>query len=212
MNGIELVKFYEKDRTLSKYLHIIRDSPVYPVIFDSKRTVLSLPPVINSQRTKISPKTRNIFFEITATDKTKLEIVNNILVTMFSLYTEEPFTVEPVKIVSKHNNETRQVPDLTPRETEVEISYINSCTGLDLSAEEMCKYLSRMAYIATPSKSSKDLLDISVPATRADVLQASDVCWNPPITTTFKFIITDFSTWCLTDNGRRRYEVCRTLP
>lgn len=169
------MKFYENDKSLGRYLHIIKDSPVYPVIFDSERTVCSLPPIINGDHSKISPKTRNVFIEITATDRTKLEIVNNILVSMFSAYSDEPFTVEPVKIVSKHNNESRQVPDLTPRETEAEISYINACCGLDLSANEICKYLNRMAYIATPSKASKDLLDISIPPTRADVLHQCDI-------------------------------------
>ena len=82
----------QKDKILSRYLPIIRDSPVYPVIYDSKRTVCSLPPVINGNHSKISPNTRNVFIEITAVDKTKVEIVNHILVTMFSQYTEETFT------------------------------------------------------------------------------------------------------------------------
>lgn len=71
---------------------IIKDSPVYPVILDSNRIVCSLPPVINSEHSKISVKTRNVFIDITATDKTKLEIVTNIIVTMFSQYTEDQFT------------------------------------------------------------------------------------------------------------------------
>jgi phenylalanyl-tRNA synthetase beta chain len=175
MNGEELMSFYEKDLHLGKYLHIIRDSPVYPVIYDSKRTVCSLPPIINGNHSKITPETRNIFIEMTATDKTKVEIVNNILVAMFSQYCEEPFTVEPVKIISEHNEETRQTPDLTPRETEAEISYINSCCGLDLSAEDISKLLSRMCYDASPSKSSKDIIAVSVPATRADVLHQCDI-------------------------------------
>ena len=51
-----------------------------------------MPPIINGDHSKISTKTRNVFIDITAVDKTKAEIVNNILVTMFSQYTEEPFT------------------------------------------------------------------------------------------------------------------------
>lgn len=92
MDGEELMEFYEKDKNLGKYLHIIRDSPVYPVIYDSKRTVCSLPPIINGDHSKITLNTRNVFMEITATDKTKLEVVNNIMVTMFSQCTDEPFT------------------------------------------------------------------------------------------------------------------------
>ncbi|KAI9703626.1 MAG: phenylalanine--tRNA ligase subunit beta [Candelina mexicana] len=174
-NGVELMKFYENDRNLGKYLPIIRDSPVYPVIYDSQRIVCSLPPVINGNHSKITTKTRNIFIETTATDKTKVEIVINILVAMFSQYTEEPFTVEPVKIISSHNHESRQTPDLTPRSTQAEISYINDCCGLSLSASEICDLLKRMSYHASPSRSSPDLIDVHIPPTRADVLHQADI-------------------------------------
>lgn len=83
---------FQKDKHLGRYLHIIRDSPVYPVIYDSDRTVCSLPPIINGDHSKITLNTKNVFIEITALDRTKLEIVNKIMVTMFSLYTSEPFT------------------------------------------------------------------------------------------------------------------------
>lgn len=82
----------QKDKHLGKYLHIIRDSPVYPVIYDANRVVCSLPPIINGDHSKITLDTKNIFIEITALDKTKLEVVNKIMVTMFSLYAAEPFT------------------------------------------------------------------------------------------------------------------------
>jgi len=65
---------------------------VYPLILDSNRTVCSMPPIINSDHSKISTNTRNVFVDVTATDRTKLEIVISIMVTMFSQYTEEPFT------------------------------------------------------------------------------------------------------------------------
>lgn len=175
MNGEELMNFYEKDKHLGRYLHIIRDSPVYPVIYDSKRTVCSLPPIINGDHSKISLNTRNVFMEITATDKTKVEVVNRIMVSMFSQYTEEPFTIEPIKIVSDHNNETRVVPDIAPRHTQANVSFINQCCGLELSAAEICKLLTRMAYSAKPSESSPDLIDVEVPMTRADVLHQADI-------------------------------------
>ncbi|EER45082.1 phenylalanyl-tRNA synthetase subunit beta [Histoplasma capsulatum var. duboisii H88] len=175
MNGQEMMEFYEKDKHIGKYLHIIRDSPVYPVIYDSNRVVCSLPPIINGDHSKITLSTKNVFLEYTATDKTKVEIVNNIMVTMFSQYTSEPFTVEPVRIVSAHNNETRQTPDLSPRPTQASISYINQCCGLSLSAAEICDLLKRMSYFAEPSKTSPDLVDVRVPVTRADVLHQADI-------------------------------------
>lgn len=77
---------------MSKYLHIIRDSPVYPIIYDAKDRVLSMPPIINSDHSKITLDTRNVFIDVTATDRTKLDIVVNIVATMFSEYCAEPYT------------------------------------------------------------------------------------------------------------------------
>jgi phenylalanyl-tRNA synthetase beta chain len=58
------------------------------VIYDANRTVLSLPPIINGDHSKITLKTKNVFVEITALDKTKVEIVNHMLVAMFAGYAE----------------------------------------------------------------------------------------------------------------------------
>ncbi len=175
MTGSELMAFYEKDKHLSRYLPIIRDSPVYPIIYDKNRKVLSMPPIINSNHSKITLDTKNVYIDITATDKTKVEIVNHMLVAMFSAYCSEPFTIEPVKIVSEHNGETRITPDLTPRSTQASVNYLNSVCGLSESPEELCKLLSKMCYTATPSKSDSDKLDVLVPITRADVLHEADI-------------------------------------
>ncbi|OJJ04079.1 hypothetical protein ASPVEDRAFT_43524 [Aspergillus versicolor CBS 583.65] len=175
LDGEELMAFYDKDKHLGKYLHIIRDSPVYPAIYDANRTVCSLPPIINGDHSKISLNTKNVFIEITALDKTKVEIVNKIIVSMFSQYTSEPFTIEPIQIVSEHNGETRVTPDIAPRTTQAEVSYINQCCGLQLSAEEICRLLTKMAYEATPSTTSPDLIDVHIPPTRADILHQADI-------------------------------------
>jgi len=134
-----------------------------------------MPPIINGDHSKISANTRNVFIDITATDKTKVEIVNDILVSMFSQYTDEPFTVEPIQIISPHNHESRQAPNLAPRSTVAEVSYINACCGLDLSPQQICNYLKRMSHQASPSKSSSDLVDVHIPPTRADILHQADI-------------------------------------
>ncbi|KFY18554.1 hypothetical protein V493_08514 [Pseudogymnoascus sp. VKM F-4281 (FW-2241)] len=175
LNGEELMQFYETDKHLGKFLHIIRDKPVYPVVFDSKRTVCSLPPIINGEHSKITLKSRNVFIECTATDKTKVEIVNNIVVSMFSQYCSEPFTIEPVKVISEHNGETRITPDISYRLFEAEVDYINNCCGLSETPERLCELLTKMCYKATPSSTDKNILDISIPQTRADVLHQCDI-------------------------------------
>ncbi|RFU26814.1 hypothetical protein B7463_g9515, partial [Scytalidium lignicola] len=175
INGEELMEFYENDKHLGKYLHIIRDKPGYPVIYDSQRIVCSLPPIINGDHSKISEDTKNVFIECTATDKTKLDIVINIMVMMFSEYCAEPFTIEPVQVISDHNQETRQVPNIQPRLAEAEVDYINDCCGLNESPESICELLRKMCYKATPSSTDKNIIEVSIPPTRADVLHQCDI-------------------------------------
>ena len=175
MDAEELMTFYENDRNLGRFLHIIRDAPVYPVIYDANRVVCSLPPIINGEHSKITLNTTNVFIEITATDLTKLQVVTDMLVTMFSMYCAEPFTVEPVKIVSEHNDLTRVTPTLKPRITLAEVDYLNSCTGLDESPEVLCKLLTKMAYVSRPSDRDSNLLEIAIPPTRADILHQCDI-------------------------------------
>jgi phenylalanyl-tRNA synthetase beta chain len=57
---------------LKQYLHIIKDSPVYPVIYDKNGVVLSMPPIINGNHSRITLNTRNVFIECTALDLTKV--------------------------------------------------------------------------------------------------------------------------------------------
>lgn len=175
MTGSEMMEFYENDKHLGKYLPIIKDKPVYPLILDANRTICSMPPIINGDHSKISANTKNVFIDITATDKTKLEIVNNILVAMFSQYCSEPFTIEPIQIISEHNGESRIVPDISPRVAQVEVDYINDCCGLSESPESICKLLTKMCYSAKPSSEDKNIVDVTIPPTRADVLHQADI-------------------------------------
>ncbi len=175
INGTELVPFYEKDKNLGKFLSIISDSPVYPIIADSNDTVCSLPPIINSNHSKITLDSKNVLIECTATDRTKLEIVLNQVCAMFCEYTKEPFTVEAIKVISEHNGESRITPSLAPRKTVANVSYINSCLGLKLTPQEISDLLSKMSLIAKPSKTNDDILDIEIPATRSDILHQCDI-------------------------------------
>ncbi|GAA5806321.1 beta subunit of phenylalanyl-tRNA synthetase [Helicostylum pulchrum] len=174
VDGDELMELYAEDKHLGKFLHIIRDSPVYPVVFDANRTVCSLPPIINSDHSKITLNTKNVLIEITATDEHKASTVLNTLVSMFSEYCAEPFTVEGVEIIYPDNT-TKIYPKMEPRKASAKVDYINSCTGLDLPADEICRLLNRMSLDASVNTSDKNEVLVNVPPTRWDILQACDI-------------------------------------
>lgn len=185
----------QSDKHVAKYLPIIRDSPVYPIIYDQQDRVLSLPPIINSEHSKITLNTRNVFVDVTATDDTKLQIVVNMVATMFSEYCEEPFTyafcktlsivitcldrlrtfyrIEPCKIIFPDGS-TRISPDIAPRTVMARASYINSCTSLSLSATSIAELLTRMSLIPSVSPDS-DEIAITVPCTRPDIFHEVDI-------------------------------------
>ena len=71
MNAEELFEVLSKDIKMKKFLPIIQDFERYPVFYDQSRQVLSLPPIINSEATKITLDTTDVFVEITATDLLK---------------------------------------------------------------------------------------------------------------------------------------------
>lgn len=175
MTGSQLMEFYDKDRNIGRYLHLIRDSPVYPVFLDESDSVLSLPPIINSDLTKITLDTRDVLIDLSGTDKTKIDLVGQQIVAMFAEYASEPFTVEPIRIVSEHNGMTRVTPNMAPRTTTAEIAYINSCLGLKYDAAEISKLLKRMSLDAAPSKTDDALIDVHVPVTRSDILHQCDI-------------------------------------
>ncbi|EIW82084.1 phenylalanyl-tRNA synthetase subunit beta [Coniophora puteana RWD-64-598 SS2] len=170
----ELMTIYENDKHLNKYLPIIRDSPVYPIIYDNQDRVLSMPPIINSEHSKISLNTRNVFIDVTATDETKLHIVVNEVAIMFSEYCQDAFTVEPCKLIFPDGS-TRISPDLSYRTTVAHTSYINSCTGLSLTTAETVKLLQKMSLEATPSKDHDDEILVDIPPTRPDILHEVDI-------------------------------------
>ena len=77
-------------------MHSIEDKPKYPVFYDATGQVLSLPPIINSDNTKITLDTKNVFIEMTGTDLHKLETCLVIVAGLFSRHCQgdSHFTIE----------------------------------------------------------------------------------------------------------------------
>ncbi|KAL1825022.1 hypothetical protein DCAR_0313129 [Daucus carota subsp. sativus] len=187
----ELMKFYESDLKLKKFLHIIAESPVFPVIYDRKRTVLSLPPIINGAHSAITLKTKNVFIECTATDLTKAKIVLNTMVTMFSLYCDNKFEAEPVEVIYP-DGKSHIYPDLSSYNMEVPLSYITGLLGVSLEAGKVAGLLNKMQLHAEPHAlpNGDHTFNVSVPPTRSDVLHPCDVAEDVAIAYGFNEIPT----------------------
>lgn len=129
---------------------------MYPVIYDANGTVLSLPPIINGDHSKIKLTTKNVLVECTATDYTKALVTLNTVVAMFSQYCSEPFSVEQVEVQYEHDGAVKLTPEFADHDVEVEVDYINTLTGLKLGKLSLLILQFSWHYIQTLTKSSNN--------------------------------------------------------
>uniref|UniRef100_A0A8D1CR57 Phenylalanine--tRNA ligase beta subunit n=1 Tax=Sus scrofa TaxID=9823 RepID=A0A8D1CR57_PIG len=161
------------DNQLKHYLHIIENKPLYPVIYDSNGVVLSMPPIINGNHSKITVNTRNVFIECTGTDFTKAKIVLDTIVTMFSEYCDNQFTVEAAEVVFP-NGKLHTFPELAYRKEIVRADLINKKIGIRETPENLAKLLTRMC-LKSEVIGDGHQIEIEVPPTRADIIHACDI-------------------------------------
>lgn len=177
-SGKELLTFYREDTTckhLKPYADIIYDSPVYPIIYDNQNRVLSLPPVINSKHSRIQLHTRNVFIECTGTDHTKANIVLDTMVSMFSEYCSEPFSVEEVTVQYEVDGHQEVTPKMSHRKCQAKMEDINGTLGLNLEPTLVCELCDRMQLGPASYLAESNSIEVHVPPTRSDVLHAVDV-------------------------------------
>ena len=180
--GKDLLEHYATEpacKHLKPYVSIIQDSPVYPVVLDSEETVLSLPPIINGGKSKITLNTTNVFVECTATDLTKANIVLDTVIAMFSEHCAKPFTVEPVKVIFENENgeevNSYVTPQMYTRKEEAQVDFVNSLIGINISAEEMVTLCNKIQLGPAKLINDNKTLQVTVPPTRSDILHAVDI-------------------------------------
>ena len=77
MSLSEILKKHPKGMV---YAGLLKGFNKYPVILDKNGDVLSFPPIINGERTRLSESTRDIFIDVTGTDRKAVDSAMNILV------------------------------------------------------------------------------------------------------------------------------------
>ncbi|KKM71103.1 hypothetical protein LCGC14_1433990 [marine sediment metagenome] len=166
MNLEEILLLHEKG---IEYSHILEGKEIYPIILDKNNEVLSFPPIINGELTTVSDDTRNLFLDLTGTDFKSVNLALNILSTTLA---DMGAKIESVKVNYLEEGEYI-TPNLDPQKWEIEIEYINSVIGLNLSNSEMIKCFQKVRMDAEVSK-RKGYINILVPAYRGDIMHPID--------------------------------------
>jgi phenylalanyl-tRNA synthetase beta chain len=151
----------------NQYGHILSGFDRYPIIVDSIGTVLSFPPIINGNATKVNERCGNLFIEVTATNQKCAEDALAIFaVTLYDAGFEiRSLTIDPGK-------KKIETPRMEPKIISADLSYVNSILGLTLDTKQIINCLKKSRLDA---KAIGKKIVCTIPRYRTDISSPVDL-------------------------------------
>lgn len=162
-----IAQILRETETGRQYGNLVRGSDRYPLLVDKNDTVLSLPPVINGDSTRVDLKTRNILVEVTGTTK---KASDDVLAIVAMTLADAGFRIGTVTIVG--GRKRIETPELEPTKIVVDAKYLNQVMGMDLGSKQIIRCLrkSRLDAVARGNR-----IVCMVPRYRTDISHPVDV-------------------------------------
>ncbi|UCH32873.1 MAG: phenylalanine--tRNA ligase subunit beta [Candidatus Bathyarchaeota archaeon] len=161
----EILKNHEKG---VQYKHLIDWASEYPLLVDRDGKVLSMPPIINGELTRVDENTENLFLDVTGTD---YEAVNKSLNVLSTALADMGGRVETVKV--EYPNRTVHSPNFTPQKMNLQTRFVNDLLGLKLSQANIIESLKKCRLGA--KKNGKEAIEVAIPVYRIDIFHEVDL-------------------------------------
>ena len=165
---MSLQEILERHEKGIAYKHHVDWASRYPLITDKMGRVLSFPPIINGELTRVDGRTRNLFIDVTGTEQNAIMRSLNVLVTALA---DMGGTIESVRV--EYPDRVLVSPDLTPQRMELRVDYANELLGLRLSEAKTIRSLQKSRLDA--SRMGKGVLEVQIPAYRIDIMHEIDL-------------------------------------
>jgi phenylalanyl-tRNA synthetase beta chain len=168
MNLAEILERHPKG---IEYGHIVKKHSLYPIILDSKRKVLSFPPIINSNDLgRVTQETRHVLVEVTGTmHETVLNTVK--LVTLALV--DQGGEAYAATVHYSQDSLSVETPDFGSKRVDLSVEYANNVLGLQLTGKRMAELLLTAGFgVENVSENSVTVL---VPCYRIDVMHPVDL-------------------------------------
>ncbi|MBI4615030.1 MAG: phenylalanine--tRNA ligase subunit beta [Planctomycetes bacterium] len=165
------------------YRHLLEKHARYPLLIDSKGQVLSLPPIINSDETKVSVGSRRLFVDVTGTTASDTDHALHAIV---SSLVETGGKVRSVRISGPSGE--RETPELSPRSIVLSRPETERWLGIPLSPEKFRELLGRMRLGV---EGGPDSFTVSYAAFRTDVKHPVDLMEDVAIAYGFRNMVLD---------------------
>jgi phenylalanyl-tRNA synthetase beta chain len=167
----EILEQHKKGRA---YAHLLENFEYYPLIVDADDNVLSMPPIINGELTKLTLDTRNILVDVTGTD---FQAVTRTLIILATSFAESGGRIRTMEMA--YPDKTLVMPDLSPQELMVDVGDAQKIIGIELDAQEVAQALERVRMGAEVV--DEDQVKVLVPPFRVDILHPVDLVENVAI-------------------------------
>ncbi len=155
-----------------KYGDIIRRHKHWPIFIDDEDSVLSFPPIINSNDLgKVTGEVKNVLVEVTGTRLPNL--LNTLTIVTLSL-ADRGGKIRSVEVDYPYGRERRIItPKLENKLMTLRSSYVNQVLGLNLKTDGIARLLRRARYGIAGLR--RDEITVIVPCSRVDVMHPIDV-------------------------------------
>lgn len=153
------------------YAGLLDDCTRYPVLRDSKGSVLSMPPIINSEPTKVKVGSTRLFVDVTGPSDAAVEASLAMMVTSMA---ELGGTISACTMV-RPDGTTQVTPDLSPGTAEVDLAHAKQWLGLPLDADSLTDCFERMRLDVKPLDAARTRFTVTYPAFRGDIRHPVDL-------------------------------------
>ncbi len=143
----------------------------YPLLSDEQGGVLSMPPIINSEHTRVTDDSTEFFIDVTGTNRRLVGRALNVLVTSFKELCPD-LRLEQVRIAYP-GEEPVITPDFTPQQVPLQVAATARLIGIDLDPARLIELLRRMGHDV--ERGDGDQLTVQVPAYRNDIMHPRDL-------------------------------------
>ncbi len=157
-----------------KYGVILENVSRYPILLDSKGMVLSMPPIINAEDTKVTTLTKNLFIDITGLD---LNLINQTLNILTTNIAERSGKIESVKIVypKEYQKKIFWAATLKPTKNRLSLDYFNKVSGLNVNLKNLVKLAKKARFDVKIVDKVKSEVELTIPPYRFDILHPIDL-------------------------------------
>lgn len=152
------------------YAHLLEPFSRVPVLEDSTGRVLSMPPIINSEGTKVHLGTDAMLIDVTGTIERLVHRTLNILTTSLMEF-DSSIVVEQVVTRYADGREVLS-PHLEPQQMTLSVDKTRRLIGVPLQRDEVVECLRKMRHDV---EGNDDQLTVYVPAYRNDILHERDL-------------------------------------